>query len=368
MAFTEVRGQHIAVRMLEHELAGDRLPQTLLFYGPEGCGKFLTALELVKLLNCQDNQPLGSRGSCSCPSCTAVQNLASRNIFFISKAPLTRIFELWKESGFTEKHLPALRFDLKRVLLSISDEGRFSREYEALQEFVRIQNGVEERFDEILETVLSMSTAMEGSIIGIDSIREVQRFLSLKSGEGEHRCVIIDAAEHMNVEASNCFLKISEDTPAGAVIILIATRRESIQETIRSRCRAYRFLPLSEELSTEIVRDRFGILPKTESSTKPLYYRDMAAAHEDPHALNRAVKEIAEGGDAVSFLDYTVHLLQRAIPELQNRSIDEVQDVEGLLKRADHVKTSIVQFHANVETALTDFLLSSGRKILRYIS
>ena len=172
----------------------------------------------------------------------------------------------------------------------------------------------------------------------------------------------------MNVEASNCFLKISEDTPAGAVIILITSRRESIQETIRSRCRAYRFLPLSEELSTEIVRDRFGILPKTESYTKPLYYRDLAEAHEDPHALNKTVKEIAERGDAVSFLDYTAHMLQRAIPELQNRSIDEVQDVEGLLKRADHAKTSIVQFHANVETALIDFLLSSGRKILRYIS
>jgi hypothetical protein len=80
------------------------------------------------------------------------------------------------------------------------------------------------------------------------------------------------------------------------------------------------------------------------------------------------VKEIAEDGDAVPFLDYTVHMLQRAIPELYDRSIDEVQDVEGLLKRADHVKVSIVQFHADVETALTDFLLSSGRKILRYVS
>ena len=352
--------------MLEHELASDRLPQTMLFYGPEMCGKFLTALELVKQINCEEARASGR--SCSCSSCTAVKNLVSRNILFISKTSFTPVFKLWKESNCTQQHYPAFRFDVKRLLLAIATEQRFSREYEALQEFVRIKDGVEERVDEIMETVLSVSTALEGSVIGINSIREVQRFLSLKSGEGKHRCVIIDGAEHMNVEASNCFLKVSEDTPAGAVIILITIGRERIKETIRSRCRAYRFLPLSEELRVEIVHERFGIRGETEPAIGPLFYQDLAAAHGEPGALNETVHEIVEGGEVLPFLDHTVRLLGQTIPQLYDGSIREVQDVESLMRQTGHVKTSIVQFHTDAETALTDFLLSSGRKILRYIS
>jgi len=351
--------------MLEHELASDRLPQTMLFYGPEGCGKFLTALELVKQINCEEARPSG--GNCNCPSCRTAMNLASRNILFISKTSLTSVFKLWKESNCTKQHYPAFRFDVKRLLLAIAPEGRFSREYEALQEFVRIQDGAEERIDEILATVFSVSAAMEGSVIGIDSIREVQRFLSLKSGERKHRCVIIDGAEHMNVEASNCFLKVSEDTPAGAVIVLIAAGRERIKETIRSRCRAYRFLPLSKELRERIVHERFGIRGETKPAADPLFYRDLAATHGEPHALNETVHKIVEDGEAMPFLDHTVRLLGQTITQLHDRSIQEVQDVESLMKQAEYVKTSIVQFHADVETALTDFLLSSGKKILRYI-
>jgi DNA polymerase III delta prime subunit len=366
VAFERIKGQHIAVRMLEHELAGDRLPQTLLFYGPQGSGKFLTALELVKKINCEAAGPLG--GNCNCSSCITIQNLASRDILFISKTPFSPLFRLWKESGVPAQCVSMFRFDVKRFLLSIATEQRFRREYETLQDFIRIQDAVGEQVDEILKMVLSVSAAMEGAVIGIDSIREAQRFLSLKSGVGKHRCIIIDGVEQMNVEASNCFLKISEDTPQGSLIILVAEERERIKETIRSRCRTYRFLPLSEELQTEIMRDRFGIVKDNKPETGSSFHRELAASHGEPALLSSLIDEIVEKGEVLSFLDQTVALLGQIVPRMHERSIQEVQSIESLIKQANQVKTSIVQFHTDAQTALTDFLLKGGRKILRYVS
>jgi DNA polymerase III delta prime subunit len=371
VAFESVRGQPIAIRMLTQELAHDRLPQTLLFYGPEGSGKFLTALELVKYLNCPHAPIKKDTQGCSCSACVAVQNLISPNMLIISKANLKNTFKLWKRSGITEERIPDLIFDLKRALLTIMDEGRFEREYDELLEFIRRRDRIPEQFDDVMDTLLSVSTATEGSIIGIDRIRRVQHFLSLKSSEGGCRCVVIDGAERMNVEASNCFLKISEDTPAQAVIILLTSRRELIRETILSRCRSYRFLPLQEEIRREIEQERFGTLPDPErlpESSAQSYYRTVRNAGNSPIVLTRTIKEIAEKGDVVPFLDYSVHALRRILPELGDQSIDDVQDVESLLKKIDHTKSSIVKFHANVETALTDLLLGNYRKILRYIN
>ena len=357
--------------MLTQELASDRLPQTLLFYGPEGCGKFLTALELVQYLNCHDERINKDTPGCNCSACVAVRNLVSPNMLIISKANLKNTFALWKRSRITEERIPNLIFDLKRALLTISDEGRFQREYEDLLEFIRRRDRILEKFDEIMDTLLAVSTETEGSIIGIDRIRGAQHFLSLKSGEGGRRCVVIDGAERMNVEASNCFLKISEDTPAQAVIVLMTSRRELIRETILSRCRSYRFLPLPEEMRREIVQERYGNLPAPEElpeSTPQSYYRTVLNAGDSPLVLTKTVREIAEKGDAVPFLDFSVQALRGAIPGLRNQSIDDVQEVESLLKKIDHTKSSIVKFHANVETALTDLLLGNLRKILRYIN
>jgi DNA polymerase-3 subunit delta' len=80
----------------------------------------------------------------------------------------------------------------------------------------------------------------------IDSIRELQKEISLKPVEGRYRVFIIDPAEKMNQEAANCFLKTLEEPPAGSVIILISTLREGLPKTVVSRCQNIGFRPLSK--------------------------------------------------------------------------------------------------------------------------
>jgi len=49
--------------------------------------------------------------------------------------------------------------------------------------------------------------------------------------------VIVDAADEMNVAAANAVLKLLEEPPAGAVLLLVCHRPSALLPTIRSRCR-----------------------------------------------------------------------------------------------------------------------------------
>jgi len=70
MAWSEIRGQQLAVTMLQADLAKQRLASAYLFTGPEGVGKRLTALELARALICEG----GSVESCGqCDHCRRMQ-------------------------------------------------------------------------------------------------------------------------------------------------------------------------------------------------------------------------------------------------------------------------------------------------------
>lgn len=69
MSFADIRDQDIPIRFLENMLRSGRMPNGLLFWGPEGVGKRMTAVELAKAVNCAS----GSAGACgTCLSCRKV--------------------------------------------------------------------------------------------------------------------------------------------------------------------------------------------------------------------------------------------------------------------------------------------------------
>jgi DNA polymerase III gamma/tau subunit len=209
--------------------------------------------------------------------------------------------------------------------------------------------------------------------IGIDSIRKIQKFLSTKSGESSYRSVVIDGAEYMNVEAANSFLKISEDTPAGAIIILTAVNKSAIRNTILSRCRYYRFVPLSNEDKRAVLeRHNRGSKIDIEAPRKPhmdtleKYYNKMVSIENDLFALTKVTNEIVEHGQAAHFLDFMIGALTEQIPKLNNENMYEVREVEGLLKRLSFLKTALISHHVSVDTIMADFLLNNYSKIIHY--
>ncbi len=71
MSFDKILGQEKAIAVLRNALRNGRLAHAYLFIGPDGVGKRLTALTLVKASNCQS--PPQTADSCErCPSCIKV--------------------------------------------------------------------------------------------------------------------------------------------------------------------------------------------------------------------------------------------------------------------------------------------------------
>ena len=87
--------------------------------------------------------------------------------------------------------------------------------------------------------------------IKIDYVREMERLLYLKPLEGAVKVALIDDAHRMNPEASNCLLKTLEEPPPGTLIILVCQTAEGLFPTIRSRCQAVYFAPLTPEIIEE---------------------------------------------------------------------------------------------------------------------
>src|SRR5688572_3727743 len=72
--------------------------------------------------------------------------------------------------------------------------------------------------------------------ITIDQTRELIQTISLKPTEADYKVAVIVAADRMNTQAANAFLKTLEEPPARSIIILLSCALEQVLETILSRC------------------------------------------------------------------------------------------------------------------------------------
>ena len=87
---------------------------------------------------------------------------------------------------------------------------------------------------------LKIVETTKGSI-KIDQIREIRKDIELKPFRNKKKVYIINKAEKMTIEASNCLLKTIEEPPYYAIIILICSKIDPILPTIVSRCQIVNF-------------------------------------------------------------------------------------------------------------------------------
>lgn len=90
----------------------------------------------------------------------------------------------------------------------------------------------------------------EGKSIGIDQIRELGEFLSLKPHTSHRRAIVLSPAEAMNVNAANALLKMLEEPPPGNHLLLVTAAPQALPATIRSRCARIDFLPPNTTVAT----------------------------------------------------------------------------------------------------------------------
>lgn len=104
------------------------------------------------------------------------------------------------------------------------------------------------------------------SIIPVDRIREIGRSMSLSTAEGGWRLIIIDGAEHMNVNATNALLKMLEEPPKQTIFLLISHTPARLPPTIISRCRHMKLSPINSDVLDNFLKDSVPTLSENDRS------------------------------------------------------------------------------------------------------
>lgn len=92
------------------------------------------------------------------------------------------------------------------------------------------------------------------SEIVVEDAREIAGFFQLTAAEEGWRIVIVDGAEEMNRNAANALLKILEEPPERALLLLVSHNPGRLLPTIRSRCRRFPLAPLQLPLAAALLR------------------------------------------------------------------------------------------------------------------
>ncbi len=179
-------------RLVSDALSGNRVPQAWLLAGPPGVGKATFAYRMARFL-------LTGGGAAAGPS------------LFGDSAPITSL-------AVNEDH-PAVR------QIAVGSH----------PDLLVIEREMDEKRDKMK------------AAISVDQVREISQFLHLTASQGGWRVVLIDSADEMNVNAANALLKILEEPPKRALLLLVSHTPGRLLPTIRSRCRLLRFAPLLPE-------------------------------------------------------------------------------------------------------------------------
>jgi DNA polymerase-3 subunit delta' len=80
--------------------------------------------------------------------------------------------------------------------------------------------------------------------IAVEDIRRSVGFFGATAGEGGWRVAIVDAVDELNRAGANALLKVLEEPPARALLLLVSHAPGRVLPTIRSRCRRLLLRPL----------------------------------------------------------------------------------------------------------------------------
>lgn len=256
--------------------ANGRIPNAMIFAGPDGVGKRLFALEVARSLVCRTE---GGNACGECPACVRV--------------------------GQFEFPKPDDKDAFKKVI--------FSRHAD-----------------------VGMVVAYNRSIL-VDAIRDLENEAHFRPYEADARAFIVDNADKMNDNASNALLKTLEEPANTTHIFLITSRPERLLPTIRSRGQMLRFGPVETETIEAFLIERKE-MPKPEAALAARLSRGsigQAVAIDVPQFRERRDRLLRVIANAVRHDDRTAML--RTAEELSDaKNKDSFEDNLGILESLIH--------------------------------
>lgn len=223
-------GHEAAESVLLRAFRSNRLPHGLLITGPHGIGKATLAFRFARFLLAQAAGAGGGLLAAAPPGSLAI-------------GPEHPVFPRVASGGHADLMTVERGFDVKRK--------------------------------------------RERSEIVVEDTRRIGAFLHLTPAEGGWRIVIVDTADEMNRNAASALLKILEEPPSRAVLILVSDNPGRLLPTIRSRCRRLPLRPLAATTVSDLL----------ERYRRDLGPRDRADLVElGEGSIGRALELAEEGG------------------------------------------------------------------------
>ncbi len=106
-----------------------------------------------------------------------------------------------------------------------------------------------------LRRSLNPDTGRMRAEIAVDDVRGLGAFMHMTPAMGQWRVAIVDSADEMNRNSANAVLKILEEPPPNAVLLIVAHTPGRLLPTIRSRCRRLALQPLAGETVVRLLGD-----------------------------------------------------------------------------------------------------------------
>jgi DNA polymerase-3 subunit delta' len=207
MGFSEFLGNTRIVTALRGALRAQRVPHAMLFTGPAGVGKFTLARMFAQAANCE------RLTDDFCGECFTCQRIA------LLSDPQPLIDRGLAERG--ESADPATVERMPLILQSHPDVWA------------------------LVPDPVRLKTPVVRPMLRIGQLRAVQRAAYFQP-LGRRRVFILDGAETMHWNVANVFLKILEEPPGSATLILTAPSPYNLLPTIISRCLQFHFAPLQQ--------------------------------------------------------------------------------------------------------------------------
>src|SRR5580698_8465290 len=217
MGFSEFLGNERIVAALRGALRSDRVPHALLFSGPRGLGKYTLARMFAQAANCDR---LKDDFCGECKTCKRIALLANPDALI--------------EQGLAERGESADAATVERTPLILQTHPDV---WAVVPDPVRLK------------------TPVVRPMLRVGQIRAVQRAAYFQP-TGRRRVFILDGADTMRWDVANVFLKILEEPPPSATLILMAPSPYSLLPTIVSRCMQFHFAPLPQVDVEQILKEK----------------------------------------------------------------------------------------------------------------
>ena len=117
----------------------------------------------------------------------------------------------------------------------------------------------------VLKRAVNPKTGKLMTVLSVDEIRKLANFFGMTSGAGGWRLAIVDTADDMNDNAANALLKMLEEPPAHAMLLLLSNTPGRLLPTIRSRCQRLEMRPLDDAMLERMLARE---LPETSAAER----------------------------------------------------------------------------------------------------